>query len=66
MQKSASKSKKKNPKNQVATAPKKKAGKGKASHDQPYPPKLVDFMLSGWKSPSGVMPKPIKNAAARL
>ena len=64
MQKSASKSKKKNAKNPTSRSSKKPSGKGKASHDQPYPPKLVDFMLSGWKSPSGVMPKPIKNAEA--
>ena len=65
MQKSAAKTKKKNAKNPAPKASKKKAGKGKAaSHDQPYPPKLIDFMLSGWKSPSGALPKPIKSAEA--
>ena len=38
--------------------------KGSASHDQPNPPKFVDFMLQGWKEPKQVLPKAIKAAAA--
>ena len=42
----------------------KTSAKSAASHDQPNPPKFVNFMLQGWKEPQITLPKPIKAAAA--
>lgn len=52
------KTKKKSP------AKKRKPKAASASHDQPNPPKFVEFMLQGWKDPREKLPRTIKGAAA--
>ena len=41
----------------------KSKSKAKASHDAPTPPKLIDFMLTGWKAPAKRVVKPIAGHA---
>ncbi|MBT6434411.1 MAG: aminopeptidase P family protein [Deltaproteobacteria bacterium] len=55
---------KKAPKKTLSKAKVKAKPKGSASHDQPNPPKFVNFMLQGWKEPKQVLPKTIKAAAS--
>ena len=52
----------KKPKTKLKTKSKSKS-KSKASHDAPTPPKLIDFMLQGWKAPAKRVVKPISGHA---
>ena len=40
-----------------------KKSKSKASHDAPTPPKLIDFMLQGWKAPAKKSVRPVSGHA---
>ena len=47
----------------AATKKSNKKSKSKASHDAPTPPKLIDFMLQGWKAPAKKAVRPVAGHA---